>query len=972
MSEKTRRPDTVGQEPHSYDPLVDRLPSRYVVGIDLGTTNSAVSHVDTQKHPWQVDSFLIRQLVAPGQVEALETLPSFHYQPSEGEGHGGALHLPWSHDNYRSVVGAWARDEGGKRPGRQIASAKSWLCHSGVDRTAALLPWQAAPDVERLSPVDATASYLRHLRDAWNHHFPAAPLADQDIILTLPASFDEVARELTIEAAARAGLPRVVLIEEPQAAFYAWVYKHRETWHEQVTPGQKILICDIGGGTTDFTLIRVRRSPQFAESEKGVQFHRVAVGEHLLLGGDNLDLALARYVEQKLAPAQPLDPRQWDVLVRSCRRVKEVLLGDEAPDELGINLPAVGAKLLAGSLQVTVGRDEVCRLLMEGFLPRVGLTEAPQSRRSGFQEFGLPYAPDAAMTRYLASFLQTHRHAGAEEEPGSGELAATHHPTARPDVVLFNGGFFASPTLRARLLEVLAGWFRDAEDPDWEPVVLDNEQLHLAVAHGAAYYGMVRRGEGVRITANLARSYYVGVESDPPAAVCLVPGRTLPGEHIELPGSAFSLAVSQPVEFPLYVSSTRLTDLPGQLVEINAEQLRALSPIRTVLRTKKRNESGNVPVTLHARLSEIGTMELWCSEIGSDRRWRLQFDVRTATQTDLSAGESSGETAGVLDERSWQQCEAILEGVFAPNGTDRPDGLMKRLASALESDRQNWPPSLLRRMWETLLGWEAGRRRSPAHEARWLNLVGFTLRPGYGMAVDDWRVAETWRKVRGGLAFGAAASRLESLILWRRIAGGLSAGQQQALAEPLFASVRDWHRRMSKGGRGKGKEKDKRREPGGANEASQVWFLLGSLELIAAPRKVELGEQIVDILKRGGQEGLRAALVWALGRLGEREPIYGPLNTVVPATTAAHWLTELMLQDGSDHAVQLAVMQIARRTGDRYRDFDDVTRREVLAWLAEQQAPEHLRQLVEAGGRLDEEEQGQIFGEALPKGLRLQ
>jgi hypothetical protein len=984
----------VGHEPSSFDPLVDRLPARYVVGIDLGTTNSAVSYVDTSRTPWEVETFLIPQLVAPGQSESLETLPSFHYQPAAGEGLGKSLQLGWSRDEPTHAVGLWAREEGGKRPGRQVASAKSWLCHSGVDRTAPLLPWQAAPDADRLSPVDVTARYLAHMRNAWDHAFPAAPLADQDLVLTLPASFDEVARELTVEAASQAGLPRVVLIEEPQAAFYAWVHKHRDSWHNLVTPGQKILVCDIGGGTTDFTLIRVRRgeaavSPDAAQQSTAghgaeVQFHRVAVGEHLLLGGDNLDLALAHLAERKLGTSSSLDPRQWDVLVRGCRRVKETLLGENPPEEVTVHLPAIGSKLLAGSLQITVRRQEVQDLLLEGFLPQARLDEVPQSRRSGFQEFGLPFAPDAAITRYLAHFLHTHRHAGDEvmEEGESTEREVTDsRHAARPDVILFNGGFFASPVLRSRLLKVVTNWFEDPHEPDWHPLVLDNEQLHLAVARGAAYYGMVRRGEGVRITANLARSYYVGVESDPPAAVCLVPGRTLPGEHIDLTGSTFSLAISQPVEFPLYVSSTRLTDTPGQYVEVSAEQMRELPPIRTVLRSRKRSETGSVPVQLHARLSEIGTMELWCNEVGTDRRWRLQFDVRMATQTDRAADSPTADPDGVLDEDSWQQCQSRLAAVFSPQGTDSPDGLMKRLAQALESDRQQWPPSLLRRIWEELMQWEAGRRRGPAHEARWLNLIGFTLRPGYGVAVDDWRVAETWRKVRGGLAFATPASRLESMILWRRISGGLTAGQQQALAEPLLASVRQWHRRAGRtsgparsqgAGKKKGAGKDRRREPGGGNEVSQVWLLLGSLELIGVSSKLELGDRIVEMLGWEKQEALRSALIWTLGRLGQRAPIYGPLNTVVPVDQAKNWLRDLMRQDGSDRAIQLAVMQLARKTGDRYRDLDGTFRQEVLQWLEEVHSPPHLRELVEVGGNLDEDEQGQVFGESLPKGLRLQ
>jgi hypothetical protein len=939
-------------EQRAFDPLVDKLPARFVVGIDLGTTNSAVSYVDTHEEPWAVRDFRIPQIVAPGQVEARDALPSFHYQGAAGESSSGAWRLPWSLRDPHTVVGFWAADEGAKRAGRLIASAKSWLCHSGVDRTADLLPWHAADDVERLSPVEVSSRYLAHMRDAWDARFPDSPLAEQDIILTLPASFDEVARELTIEAASKAALPRVVLIEEPQAAFYAWVYRHREDWHQRVEAGQAILVCDIGGGTTDFTLLRVRRD---TASEQKVQFHRVAVGEHLILGGDNLDLALARHVEQKLGKNRQLDPRQWDVLVRSCRGVKEVMLSDNAPEALTIHVAGTGSKLIGAGIGVEVAHDEVRQLLVEGFLPRVGFDEVPQRGQSGFREFGLPYAADPAMTRYLAQFLKTHRRAGLDSTSGESNVSG------RPDVVLFNGGFFASPILRARLLEVLTSWFQS--DGRWSPLVLDNDRLDLAVARGAAYFGMVRRGQGVRIVANAARSYYVGVESDLPSAVCLLPANASPGEDIEVAGRSFLLTVASPVEFPIYVSSTRLTDPPGALVEIQPEQMRSLPPIRTVIRAQRRAESGTVPVQLHARLTEIGTMELWCNEVGRDRSWRLQFDVRSATQTDVATHQSKAEAAGFVDEATWATCETLLADVFSPAGTAKPDGLMKRFSQGLGSSSNEWPPSLLRRIWEWLMAFEAGRRKSAAHEVRWLNLVGFALRPGYGLAADDWRVTETWRTVRGKLSFAAAASRIESLILWRRIGGGLSSGQQRAIVEPLLAPLRDHFGKLRSS---RGKER-----VAGAAGAYEMWCLFASLELLQVPLKIEFGDMIAELLGKARLEPNRNALVWALGRLGQRVPVYGPLNTIVPAEQTMNWLNVLLQRETGDPVECLAVMQMARRTDDRYRDLNDKDRERAAAWLVRQSAPEHTIELVRVGGQLDDAEQSQVYGESLPKGLRL-
>jgi molecular chaperone DnaK (HSP70) len=941
------------------DPLIDQLPSRYVVGIDLGTTNSAVAYVDTHEKPWHVRVFPIPQLVGPGAIEQRETLPSFHYQPPAGQLSRDAMRLPWSKEQATYAVGVFARDEGAKSSGRQVASAKSWLCHPGVDRTADLLPWHGAEDVERLSPVEASSRYLKHMRDAWDAQFRQEPLAEQDTVLTLPASFDEVARELTVEAAARAGLPRVVLIEEPQAAFYAWVYKHADDWEQHVSAGQKILVCDIGGGTTDFTLIHVRRSEVNGEGADRIQFHRVAVGNHLILGGDNLDLALAHHVEQKITPGGKLEARQWDILLGNSRRVKETLLGENAPRSATVNLPGSGSKLIGGGLQVEVTRDEVCRLLVDGFLPPVALTDKPVQRQSGFQEFGLPYATDAGITRYLAAFLTAHRLDGPEP---------TDHDPARPDVILFNGGFFASPLLRGRLLDVLTSWFRDQRHPDWSPLVLDHDRLDLAVARGAAYYGMVRRGEGVRIAASLARSYYVGVAGEEPAAVCLVPGNSEPGQDFELVERTFQLAISQPVEFPLFVSSTRLVDRPGDLLPIDREQMTPMPPIRTVLKTRSRHETGEIPVQLRVHLTEVGTIDLWCHEIGSERSWRLQFDIRSATHTDLVARPTTGESEGTLDEATWNNCHRLIARVFE-DGVDDPDKLTHQITQVVGVSRPQWPMTLLRRIWQALMEFSDGRRLSLAHEARWLNLLGYALRPGYGMAVDDWRVTETWRAVRGKLVHGTPTIRTESLILWRRLAGGLSAGQQMALAEPLLAPIRGLHRRSTTG---KAPASTIALDP---DESHEVWRLLGALELLPVHLKIELGNMLLDLLPRRRFEGPRDAMIWTLGRLGQRVPVYGPLNSVVPSSRASTWLKGVLdqrqpiTQDGIE---PFAVVQLARRTDDRYRDLPPDLRQLATDWLTDHEAPQHSIQLVRDGGELDREEQNRIFGEALPSGLRIQ
>ncbi|MEX0794117.1 MAG: Hsp70 family protein [Pirellulaceae bacterium] len=955
MSSVKPTPPRAGQTDDS-----EELPSRYIVGIDLGTTNSAVSFLDTASEHARPTTFPIPQVVAPGQVENRSTLPSFHYQGAEGELPAGSFRLPWSGADPSFCVGVFARDHGTAVPGRMINSAKSWLSHSGVDRTAPLLPWHGAADLEKLSPVEVSARLLGHIRAAWNHAYPGEPLERQDIVLTLPASFDEIARELTVQAAAKAGLARIFLIEEPQAAFYDWLSKHADDWQQRVSPGQTILVCDIGGGTSDFTLIRAR-----ADEQEKVQFHRVAVGEHLILGGDNLDLALAKHLEHRLTGGGELPADRWSVLVRRARQIKEQFLQADAPETLTVNLPAAGAKLIGGGMQCEVAREEVERLLLEGFLPRARLSEGPETRTSGFQEFGLPYAPDAAMTRWLADFLR--RHVQAIDPDAQTEMNAV-----RPDIILFNGGFFESPVLRARLIEVLTSWFQ-TDTPGWKPLLLENRQLDLAVAQGAAYYGRVRRGEGVRIASNLARTYYIGVGNSAtgvPQALCLLPATIQPGEEVDLTEKTFELRISEPVEFPLYISSTRLIDRAGQIVPVDPKEIKSLPPIRTVLRVRRRHEATTVQVRLHARLSEIGTIELWCGEVDTERTWRLQFDVRSATQTDVAAHVSAKESEGFFDEEHWTGAMTLLEDTFLPDGHHKPQKLLKEVEEALEMPRAEWPTSLLRRMWEKLMDLEPGRRRSSTHEARWLNLTGFSLRPGYGLALDDWRVSETWKALQGKVAHNDDNCKNQSAILWRRIAGGLTRGQQQALAEPILVATRSLHRRQAGGrpGAGQGNAAGINLSP---EQAIEPWRLLGSLERLDARQKIEIGNMLIDLIGRKKLAPARSAMAWTIGRLGSRTPLYGPLNTVVPKGTVAQWLAKIYALPAHTAMDRVAVMLLARRTDDRYRDLGESPRQKAAEWLTEQNAPPHFAEIVREGGLLDEEQQREVFGESLPTGLTL-
>ena len=707
----------------------DESLSRFVVGIDLGTTNCAVAFVDCEAIDRGVQIFQVDQFTDWGQTERRSTLPSFHYQCTEEERGAAQQGLPWEDEAPAAIVGTLARDAGLAQPGRRIASAKSWLSHDGVDRTADLLPWHGDADINRMSPVATSAEYLKHIRLAWDHRFPDVPLSEQEVVITLPASFDEVARELTVRAAKLAGLPRIYLIEEPQAAFYAWIDHHRDEWEDLARPGQTILVCDIGGGTSDFTLIRVRPAErgESAESDENqapatpVQFHRVAVGNHLILGGDNLDLALAKFAEAKFSENGPLGGRDWERLIQVCRDAKETLLGEERPESYTLTLAGEGSRLIGGARSIELTAEDIDACLVDGFFPTVRRDEFPSHGASGFREFGLPYAADPAITKHLAEFLSTHQLAGLTAE--EIEVAKAEESSAgRPDLVLFNGGVMNAARLQQRVVDSIAAWFGDDENDAWQPHVLQANRLDLAVAHGAAYYGLVRRGHGVRIAANLGRSYYMQVAENPPEAMCLIPGSAEAGQTFSA-DHALELQIGTPVQFPLWATSTRLSDQVGDLTPIDHAEMSPLPPIRTVLTRGKDKKEQQITVRIETELSEIGTLGLYCVDTQTSRRWKLDFDIRSTLETDVAEYDADGESRGIVDSDTLDACQQVLSECFSPQRAQRaganssglaPGKVMRRLRSASDMDRSSWPPTLLRSMWQMLMELEAGRRKSPA------------------------------------------------------------------------------------------------------------------------------------------------------------------------------------------------------------------------------------------------------------------
>lgn len=614
--------------------------SRYAIGIDLGTTHCALSYVDLNLAEGEevVETMLIPQLTAPGSVEEKPLLPSFYYLPHADEIPVGDLALPWG-VQHQFILGELARNLGTVTPLRLVSSAKSWLCHPGIDRRASSLPIGAPEDVQRISPLEASIRHLEHLRDAWNFAHNHASFVDQEINLTVPASFDPAARELTAEAAKTVGIEHLVLLEEPQAALYSWIQTSEERWRKQLSVGDIILVVDVGGGTTDLSLIAA------AEKEGALELHRVAVGDHILLGGDNMDLALAHVVRAKLnALGKQLDTWQLQALTHSCRAAKEAMLTDLDLETAPVVVPGRGSKLVGGTLSTELTREEVEQTLIQGFFPQVEASARPAVRpRGALTKLGLPYAQDAAITRHIAAFLSRQTEATEELEGFHSSMTAGAtflHPT----VVLFNGGVYKATMLANRTLEILNTWLR-AEGA--EPArFLEGPDLDLAVARGAAYYGAVRRGRGVRIRGGTVRAYYVGVESAMPAvpgleppiyALCLAPFGMEEGTSAQLPPQEFGVVVGEPVRFRFFGSSVRRDDIVGTMLEHwSPDEVEELEEIEVELPAQDRMPGEVVPVRLHAAVTEVGTLSLEALPRNGPERWKVEFDVR-GSEADSSA-----------------------------------------------------------------------------------------------------------------------------------------------------------------------------------------------------------------------------------------------------------------------------------------------------------------------------------------------
>lgn len=907
---------------------------RYIIGIDLGTTNTCASYVDTHDDRLAIRLFPLPQLVGPGKTEARALLPSYCYIANKEEWPPTSISMPWAKDR-DYFVGDFALDYGSRVPTRLVCNAKSWLCHSAAARRDPILP--AGGDLDkRISPVEASTRYLKHIADAWNWTIAKGEhelaFDQQEVVLTVPASFDEVARALTAEAAKKAGFGSVTMLEEPQAAFYNWIDQHQGNWSEILQAGDRILVCDVGGGTTDFSIIDVRKI-----EDSTLSFQRMAVGDHLLLGGENIDNAIAHLVSERLSVE--LSASQWLQLCHQARTAKEAIYG-KGESFFRFILTGSGSRVVAGTTGTTLQKEEIDDVVINGFFGVLPWEEARLRKSAGgIRSIGLPFEEDPSITRHLAYFLDSHGCTNA----GS------------PTHILFNGGTMLPSIFQRSILTSIETWF-----PGKGLKTLTAPHFDHAVARGAAYYGKVRRGLGVRIKGGSPRSYYLGIDVKrgnvlKHEAITLLPrgaeeGATYTAEHI------FQTLPNQPVSFQLFTSHTRLHDKQGDFVSIDPEEMHALPPIHTVLRFGKTvvDDARVIPVRLSLSLTAIGTLELWLKSTLTDHTWSLEFQLRSATgQDDAIRSIGSQRKDETFDAAYTAAAEALIAEAFTSGGGISPKSLMEKLEVTLGMNRKEWPPSVLRSLWPPLLKHAAQRSLSGEHAERWWNLVGFVLRPGFGYPLDDFRLKDLWKIILAELNKNRSSELLQQqLICFRRIAAGLSRGQQVQIASEILPQI------FTQKGLIAGKP---------PHLYVERLRTLASLELMEVPTKIKLGQAIIDKIIK---DNAAAIEFWALGRIGARHLLHGIPGYTVPNTVCADWIEKILAHTHKydQEIVARLFSQIARLTGHRSIDLSDALRKKICQTLPSQQLEEILLTMRPVSGK----EQELAFGEALPPGLSLE
>ncbi len=929
--------------------------AEFIIGIDLGTTHTVVAFADLSKElsAENCEIFKIEQLIGPGKIAKLPLLPSFRYHPAAGELNDKDTLLPWS--CYKNdlegelpqvVIGEWARSLGAKVDGRQVVSAKSWLSHPQVDKHANILPWASVDGVDKVSPILASASYLFHVRQAWNKEYPQARMEDQEIIITIPASFDEDARGLTVEAAKQAGLGHILLLEEPQAVCYDWYSRHQHQAAEQLKHIDLLMVCDVGGGTTDLSLIDVKQNASMQLS-----LNRVAVGHHLMLGGDNIDLALAHVAEQALNKDKnkKLSAASLSQLIQQTRKAKEILLSHDAPSSTKVTLLGSGAKLIGGAKSVELTREVVHNIALAGFMPLTAIDDMPQKRRSAIVEFGLPYASDPAISKHLAAFIQEHQNSCKQSLTGSH----TADDIAIPDALLLNGGVFNSPLMENRAHDLLRHW------SDKEVCLLDNQEPDLAVAKGAVAYAKARRGAQLKIGGGSARNFFLMLEKNDQTTqiICIMPKGTEEDSERVLADQRFTLTTGKPVQFHVLSGYNDQHFRCGELLEVNNTSLLegdfiSLPPL--VMALQNDNAAALIEVTLTSVLTDVGTLQLECVA-DDNRRWQLAFQSRqTMTNQPLSSPSE-------LPDNFPLALEAVnnIYGASKKKTTIQQCKNLRKDLEKLIGQRENWHIETLRNLADVLSENKNRRRRSADHERMWLNLSGYCLRPGFGMAGDPLRIEQLWPVYLEGLSFSKKTQQWSAWWnFWARASGGLRAEQQQI----IFNDIRRYLDVSAL-------ESRKITHEGKLKSYHDMVKLAATLEHLSAEEKTDTALSLLERLESGEDSN---ASWWAVGRLASRSLFYGSKHTIIDKDEIEIWLEPLTeLNWKENYQAAFAVVLMCRKTGDRTLDVSEVWRNSVIEKLTTSRLPNSWVDMVENVKSLNEEETQQVFGEALPSGLRL-
>ncbi len=903
--------------------------ARFVIGIDLGTTQCALSYVDLEDKNLKIRNLEVPQLVSEGQVEELPTLPSVIYLPEEGR---EFARPDWMGESSR-VVGEYARALGFEVPGRFVHSSKSWLCHPRIDRKEAILPWQSEAVEAKISPVEAASEYLLYLIRLWNSvMLPKDETFEfhrQKVIVTVPASFDPAARNLTLEAIEKAGIKDVSLLEEPQAAFYDYLYRNPKQMVHDLKGIETVLVADIGGGTTDFSLIKI----EWPESAEHPEFSRLAVGPHLLIGGDNLDLALARKVEAVFRhKGRKLVAKQWLSVLNQSHKIKEQVLSDELSGKVSFSVSGAGSKVLAGAARIELPGDEIKQLLVDGFFPLVEASERPDEDNGlGLSEAGLPFTRDAAITRHLAGFL--------------------HENGIIPDAVLFNGGTMKADCLRNRLFEVLSIW------KGRDPKVLSNPHPTLAVAAGAAYYGMVALGLGQRIQSGNPVSLYLGIGTAksstpdrhvPEQLMCILPkGSEIEKEYI-VEGKTFGIDLSRDSAFYLfYTPNPPKAEELGRTIKFNSKRYLPLPPCLLKARTGK----GEKQVELSVRLRETGYMQIFCEELDGGFAQELRFDIAEGEKT--APVQNDNKRRVPVTAAQLKKIDKLLNEAFT--GEIEFNCIFKKIEEIIGSARSSWDTEMLRLLFDLFIEKESGFTTTQSGHTQWFRLLSYCLRPGFGARGDSERVDRIWQMLDQEFNYVNPEFWSDWWVMWKRIAPGLSLERQDELKnriEPILFPP---------------KKKDKNVREIGQHERNQIWRLLGNLERLSVAEKERIGWWIARSPQSFGNDQLA---LHALGRFGARELAYASDTAMVPQSVANAWTEHLLKRavPGNSY-LDWALREIGRKTGDMLVQIDDVLRKNIVDIFKKKHRKKAFIDPLLKAARLDEKDLAEYAGESLPSGF---